>query len=491
MPITRAMKARMTQEEIAEEETKQVTMAKTKAPKTAKPLTPEDCEAFIADPSINPLTGRDITIGGPKYNELLDQCTQILKREIDEGDMIINLITKEMCIKMVNESDNHQIKIPFYPKATANVDINSSVGKRILNKCKDDYHILLLHFTIDNSGVGAEGAPIRIPVQLGLDSEDKVILKNPDGIRHIFTQILLLHTITPRTLTTLKAIQSNIQSIIDANILVDSTREVFEDMLMEITAIIEGMQIQRTPNSESSSSSSINSKNRSKSLSVSSPLPPLSKKTRNEMLEDLRKACIEMRDMISLDEFEDMKKKKLQLIVRIGAPNKEGQQRCYYVKNIYDYVKDALNNNKLPKEPISKQVITPKEMEDVILPKMRYIQPNASFTKQEQRYPVLTLETPVVRYNDLPFYQIVLKRMIAKRVAFEKTIGFIPAYIETSNTDVNSAVVMAKIRELFDKRRLFDERIQPRVHINKSIAFWLEGDAVQKLNFMIQELNEY
>lgn len=43
-------------------------------------LTLEDCKAFEADPSINPLTGRKIKIGGPMFLDLVEKCNELKRK---------------------------------------------------------------------------------------------------------------------------------------------------------------------------------------------------------------------------------------------------------------------------------------------------------------------------------------------------------------------------------------------------------------------------
>jgi hypothetical protein len=219
---------------------------------------------------------------------------------------------------------------------------------------------------------------------------------------------------------------------------------------------------------------------------------PLPAKIRKEILEDLERTCIDMMDMITLDDFNDMKKKKLQLIVGIGPKNKEGQQRCYHVKSIYDFIKSAVQQGLVPREPMSKEPITHAEIHDVILPKMRYIKPDARDPGhvQKKKYPVLELHIRDVFRTDTqePFFEITLVRIIGRLVFWRRKIGYIPANIETESADLNSYAVIAKIRELFDNGRLVDQRMHMRAHLNKSIEYW-DTDRERKLAHMVNELS--
>lgn len=470
-----------------------------KAPVT---ITMEHCKEFVQNPNINPLTGKSIVLGGPKYNELLKTCQEMMNKKFLEEDIVINLLSEKdnfavnSCLNVVNTATEEYIQHPLY-MFKVGLPITSAFAERILNTCANTHKIALVRIYFKD-GIGDMNL-FKIPVILKA-VQGRIQVGNFDiiheKIRSIFVSYLDTATTADnvaskqRVISTLKV---GIQQLLDADVLVQDQREELEDVIMELTAMQEGIVIEKSKTA-TPLSSSVRSSNRSKSLVVSSALPALPKKRRAEILEDLQKTCIEMRDMITLDDFEDMKKKQLQLVVKVGPRNREGQQRCYYVKNIYDYVKTAIRDGKLPKEPVSKSVITSDEISKVIMPMMRYIDPNVEEpgVLKKKKYPNMQLELRLIMaLNGRPYYRVELNRIVGKRLALSRIIGYIPAYVETSAADVNSATVVAKVRELFDNGRLLNERMMPRVHLNKSIAYWEEGNVVQKLNHMMNELNYF
>ena len=115
-------------------------------------------------------------------------------------------------------------------------------------------------------------------------------------------------------------------------------------------------------------------------LSAMSPaaaqLPPLTPKKRTAMLAELRAACTVMKDMISMQRFDRMNKKSLQLVVRLGPASPAGQQRCYYVKNIYQLWANAAKDNKPFRDPLTRDTVSPAD-KDQIMRKVRYVRPDA------------------------------------------------------------------------------------------------------------------
>jgi hypothetical protein len=99
-------------------------------------------------------------------------------------------------------------------------------------------------------------------------------------------------------------------------------------------------------------------------------LEPLPDKTRVALLKELKEACNYMKDGISGKRFDRMTKKNLQLIVKIG--NIKGKQRCYYVRNLYNFWKHNEKNNRILTDPETRVPITSSEKKD-IMQKIKYI----------------------------------------------------------------------------------------------------------------------
>jgi hypothetical protein len=204
-----------------------------------------------------------------------------------------------------------------------------------------------------------------------------------------------------------------------------------------------------------------------------------------------------------------MKKKNLQLIVKIGKPV-HGKQRCYYVKNIYKLWDEMAKDNKTLTDPLTRQMVTDIEKED-IMNKVKYLNKQAPnpeklglnkdphlklvITTQQQPdglYYVLAAERNI-RHIEAPFNSI--QRESLKFIKYYKVLGYIPADIEDVNGDTNisSAAVIGKYAELFDKGKIMSSNFAPftccRIH-NKNYAYWDVSRAVklQRFAHMADEL---
>lgn len=505
MNIQSKMKGGVTTRSMAKKSPREQTArtAQTKQTRTKRELevTKEQCYAFIDNPFVNPTTGASIDFGGPTYMKLIDKCIEMVPTIHD--DILMALMDNpEECLLLVNSSkpkpdpasplikftgDMNSFLTVRHPVTKKDVPLTDDIIKKALYKCASKQYIFMPHFQI-----GRDDKSYVVPFRVKIHEGRTVIVGLHEILRYIAVNLIDKWAVNySEYKQEIEDLIEGLRQILGARAAEDREFEIVDDMFFELQAILEGIRLQKVDDHDSDSSS-MNSDNRSVSRSPNS-LPPLSKKSRQAILDELREACIDMRDMISLDEFEDMKKKKLQLVVKIGPKNKEGQQRCYYVKNIYDYINSSVKQGLVPKDPISKAKITDAELNEVILPKMRYINRKAKISMvQKKEYPRVTLIIKTV--NDpvslLPYYELKLRRHIGAMLVWEKTVGYIPGYVSTASADVNSTVVIAKIRELFDNGRLMNETgLWPRVHLNKSIAFWKGPNVVQKLVFMMDELN--
>ncbi len=464
-------------------------------------VTKEQCYAFIDNPFVNPTTGAAIDFGGPTYMKLVDKCIEMVPTIHHDITMAL-MDNPEECLLLVNSAkpkpdpanplikftgDMNAFLTVRNPLTKKDVPLTDELMKKALLKCAQKHGIFMPHFQI-----GKDDKSYVVPFRVKMHEGRAVIVGLHEILRYIAINLIDKWAVNYNQYKQeIQDLIEGLRQILGARAAEDRELGAADDMFFELQAILEGIRIQKIDDYDSASSS-INSANRSLSRSPNS-LPPLPKKTRQAILDELKEACIDMRDMISLDEFEDMKKKKLQLIVRIGPKNKEGQQRCYYVKNIYDYINSSVKQGLVPKDPISKAKLTDIEVNEVILPKMRHINRNAKISAvKKKEYPrveliIRTVEDPISR---LPFYELRLKRRIGGMLVWEKMVGYIPGYVSTNSADVNSSVVIAKVRELFDNGRLMNETgLWPRVHLNKPIAFWNGPNVVQKLVFMMDELN--
>ena len=280
-----------------------------------------------------------------------------------------------------------------------------------------------------------------------------------------------------------------------------SYNDEFEELRLQLEALKHGVNLEVSPNL---SSPSPNASNMEDSIVLSSPASPGIRsrkgKTRTELLKELEQSCTEMKDAISYEDFQDMKKKQLQLVVRIGKPTKDGKRHCFYVKNIYGLARAAAKENLPIRDPLDPHHKLTKEELNQIKSYIRVIEPNAKSPdrpkkKMLQKFRLDILPVTTDDYPHMVFHQIRISPNNPDNTAIPtQIVGYIPADIDTESSDVNSSVTIIKIKQLFDEGKLFDAQGNMRVHIDKSIAYWMENNGAnipRKLALMVSELNQY
>jgi hypothetical protein len=225
------------------------------------------------------------------------------------------------------------------------------------------------------------------------------------------------------------------------------------------------------------------------------PLPPLTPKKRTALLSELRAACTVMKDMISMQRFDRMNKKALQLVVRLGKPAAgPGQERCYYVKNLYQLWATAAKDNKPFRDPLTRAPINGDEKDDIIR-KVRYLRPNApdprNHTVPRDKKLTLAIDQVYARApapsgpseseDRVGFYRLSVKRQIGKYVYVIAELGYVPSDIALPDVggaaNMTSDAVIGTIRALFDTGRLMTSNTIPysccSVSLDKSLKYWL------------------
>jgi hypothetical protein len=234
---------------------------------------------------------------------------------------------------------------------------------------------------------------------------------------------------------------------------------------------------------------------------------PMPERTRQQLLKELKAACTEMRDAISYESFARMPKKQLQLIVRIG---KTGQQRCYYVRNIYNQWRAAEEANKPFVDPLSRVPVTTEEKDD-IMKKVRYIAPNAADPrkKQAKKEKEILLEVVTEQGRDPQgrahnFFRLRVLQKLGRWSTVVFSLGHVPADIEPQDMggalNLSSAVILANIQRLFDMDRLLIRNQIPysccRIHLRKPMAYWYDpngpkGISAHRMRLMAEEVEQY
>ena len=293
----------------------------------------------------------------------------------------------------------------------------------------------------------------------------------------------------------------------------------FQEILRELESILD----KKNQKSKSiTNMSTARSSNRNKSISPQKKigLPPLPEyTTRDDLLTYVKDHSTADVDMITLRNFDDFKKKDLQLVVRIGPPNKDtvteidkttgksitkpiNKYHTYSVVSIYKHIKSNVKAGLVPKDPLNPAyAITTDEIRDIHL-KMQYYRKGAPSPDAvlKSTYPkVYLLFNPSNHYEG--FYEIIIKHTIGTVPISNRIWGYIPDIdsSETGRPDLNTGIIFEKLRKLHDEGRLLEKtytgpdstlKFVPRVHINKSAAYWNE-DRIRKLQLMADEVNTY
>jgi hypothetical protein len=185
---------------------------------------------------------------------------------------------------------------------------------------------------------------------------------------------------------------------------------------------------------------------------------------KTECLKALKDTCNNDADPISMESFADIDLDQLKSVVMIGTGKK---RNCYLLGNIYQVYKTAIESNKPVKDPMDpSHVLTNDEIAD-INKKMKKHDPKYKPPKyvSPREHPAgYTLEINVV--SDL--FSILVKR----GARLIRDFGVVPAWVETHHTgsaDNTSGVLVANIRELWDRRLLTTD---DRTLLGYNAAYW-------------------
>jgi glycerol-3-phosphate cytidylyltransferase-like family protein len=407
---------------------------------------------------------------------------------------------------------------------------NSPYVKKVLEQCDKQYLVkIYIEHELFERG-------IIITTRVQSDGEKNLILmSNPDmyvsrmiysvmNIKYLTEENIQLITVMYNILNDLLSVaESNMDAAIFKND--ENPKKIYipeeaimnmQSLLFELEALKKGIQLERSSESSERSYSRSSQRERSpkmnKSLSEKPGLPALPKKTRAEILKELEMTCTDMRDTISQQEFRDMRKKKLQLIVHIGPKSADNKQNCYYVKNIFDYVKNELSNKRVPTDPNTRVPMTEELMNTIILPKMKYIKlnvvdPYKLAREPERRFPNIQLIVGDTEdHTGRPYYTVGYTRKIGSIIDNSSmNIGTIPANIyvrkedrdlgEQHRTDVftgdsslSSGTIITALKQLYDKGRFTDNYGNPKVEIDYDFSYWTKN-VKHKARLMLDEIN--
>ena len=117
-------------------------------------------------------------------------------------------------------------------------------------------------------------------------------------------------------------------------------------------------------------------------------LGTLKAKDRDQLLAELKEACMESTDAIYQTTFDEMSTKHLRLMIKIPSGTKT-KPRCYYVRNLYNTWLTAANSGKAFVDPMTRDRISVDTKTD-IMKAMRLIEPDRT-PPSRLRFPVQRL----------------------------------------------------------------------------------------------------
>jgi hypothetical protein len=238
-------------------------------------------------------------------------------------------------------------------------------------------------------------------------------------------------------------------------------------------------------------------------------LPTLPSKTRQQLLKELKAACLNMEDYIFGQRFDKLPKKHLQLMVQLGDDGKK--KRCYYVRDLYNMWKIASQANK-PFLDANRNPVTKAE-KDMIMEKIRYVDKQAKDLRvsandkpNQKMYFHYEMTTTNVLVNGervgVPFYKISVRRRFGDLVYIIGNLGVIPANIDerdSGSTDLTSEVILAKLHMLAEKGRILVSNRPPyrccRMHFKYDPQYWVDEEAskmisIRRMQLMKEEIDQ-
>ena len=485
---------------------------------TLEGITEAQCDAFIKNPKVDPLTMKPLKIFSPNYHTINDMCKSKFGKSVNANELYKELIGKNgkgVCLNLVNSARFDRSIKYFHTLTVVDPLSNSRVILRdheelqnALNECKEQFGIILVHLPTPRNYTIHEKSYGIIVLGRNPVHNELIVLTSYNQLRKILVDWLeLIHIYGNDELTKekIKEILDVIETIFKYNYLQSGdtvqlwdgekyiTYDAYEDLKKiyeEFAFLYYGVKLKHLD----LESSEPNSKNISKSISSSKKkdLPPLPKNTRAELLTEIENTCKEVIDVFTQNEFKDAKKKQLQLVVKVGAPV-HGKQNCYLVTGLYNHILSAVKD-KLPiRDPLNKaHTLTAAEIEEVET-KIKYLDPEAPPLKrrEQKKYPnIYLIFNPYTGPDGYNYYAIWEERKIGIHVQWTKFVGYLPD-IDTEAADINTGTIIVRLQKLVEEGKLYDERLHRRAHINKSMEYWdldHPNETRRKLRLMSNEL---
>jgi hypothetical protein len=216
-------------------------------------------------------------------------------------------------------------------------------------------------------------------------------------------------------------------------------------------------------------------------------LPPV--KSMTDLVTEGVKFCGDERLGISLDELKE-------ITPRQWARLRRFHKTCFDLEDLWKWVRERTENNRPVRHPYDNSLLTQEEIQAIVDDYRTSINADAKMRPPEIKFDekVVTLHIDPVFPQGLPFHHLYITRpgeMI--------DLGYVPEYTDPIDRWTDTSVILAGIRELWDKRRLLEVHDPPEeircctVHLRKSVIYWLNPDGsinTQRLSNMSREVRD-
>lgn len=212
-----------------------------------------------------------------------------------------------------------------------------------------------------------------------------------------------------------------------------------------------------------------------------------SKSSKSKILADLKNKCHNDADPITMENFEDMTLEELQDLVLVGPGEKKN---CYVLDNIYQVYKTAVESKKPIKDPMDpSHELSDAEIADI----------NKKMKAKDSKYKPPKFVSPkpypkgyelVINYSTVYQGYFTIKVMKNTQVKFD--LGLIPGWVEVTHTksaDYTTGVLLANIRELWEKKKFMDSVSQCcNVTLRRNYTYWQGSGWRQKFIDLCNEV---
>jgi hypothetical protein len=211
-----------------------------------------------------------------------------------------------------------------------------------------------------------------------------------------------------------------------------------------------------------------------------------------ELLLSLARACRNMTDPVDLEHFASLDVEQLEGIVRLGSGTRKN---CYTAASLSEAWKALARRHKLKlRDPADPTYELTEAEKQAIKDANRRLDPTWDTPEVSVvAYPAgWKLSFDEVRHNNAMYYHIQWHRPPYQPLP--KSLGYVPADIETNDQDINSTVLVSAIRDLYDNGLLFVHGATHEyttcctVHLRKPLSYWEDGRKMEHFVSMLREV---